>query len=90
MITYNLMDTGTDSLYEHLCKCIKKDIIQGNLMPGERAPLEESVCFQSGSQCDYRGECLCPAGGGGIHLFHAEKRFLYCRCRCIEDERARR
>ena len=38
MITYNLMDTGTDSLYEHLCKCIKKDIIQGNLMPGEKLP----------------------------------------------------
>ena len=32
------MDTGTDSLYEHLCKCIKKDIIQGNLMPGEKLP----------------------------------------------------
>ena len=38
MITYNLMDTGTDSLYEHLCKCIKKDIIQGNLIPGEKLP----------------------------------------------------
>lgn len=32
------MDTGTDSLYEHLCKCIKKDIIQGNLIPGEKLP----------------------------------------------------
>ena len=38
MITYNLMATGTDSLYEHLCKCIKKDIIQGNLIPGEKLP----------------------------------------------------
>ena len=32
------MATGTDSLYEHLCKCIKKDIIQGNLIPGEKLP----------------------------------------------------
>lgn len=38
MITYSLMDAGTDSLYEHLCKCIKKDIIEGNLKPGEKLP----------------------------------------------------
>lgn len=38
MITYNLMNTGTDSLYEYLCKCIKKDIIEGNLKPGEKLP----------------------------------------------------
>ena len=32
------MNAGTDSLYEHLCKCIKKDIIEGNLKPGEKLP----------------------------------------------------
>ena len=37
------MDAGTDSLYEHLCKCIKKDIIQGNLMPGEKLPSENEL-----------------------------------------------
>ena len=38
MITYNLMNAGTDSLYEYLCKCIKKDIIRGTLKPGEKLP----------------------------------------------------
>ena len=38
MITYNLMNAGTDSLYEYLCKCIKKDIIRGKLKPGEKLP----------------------------------------------------
>ena len=38
MITYNLMNAGTESLYEYLCKCIKKDIIEGNLKPGEKLP----------------------------------------------------
>ncbi len=32
------MNAGTESLYEYLCKCIKKDIIEGNLKPGEKLP----------------------------------------------------
>ena len=38
MITYNLTDTGPDSLYEYLCKCMKNDILQGTLKAGERLP----------------------------------------------------
>lgn len=38
MITYNLTDTGSDSLYEYLCKCMKNDILQGTLKAGERLP----------------------------------------------------
>lgn len=38
MITYNLMNTGSDSLYEYLCKSIKNDILQGTLKSGERLP----------------------------------------------------
>ena len=38
MITYSLMDTGSDSLYEYLCKSIKNDIMQGTLKAGERLP----------------------------------------------------
>ena len=38
MLTYNLTNIGSDSLYEHLYKCIKKDIILGNIKPGERLP----------------------------------------------------
>ena len=35
MLTYNLTNIGSDSLYEYLYKCIKKDIILGNIKPGE-------------------------------------------------------
>ena len=35
MITYNFTNTGSDSLYEYLYKCIKNDILQGNIKPGK-------------------------------------------------------
>lgn len=38
MITYNLANTGSDSLYEYLYKCIKNDILQGKLKAGEKLP----------------------------------------------------
>lgn len=38
MLTYSFSDLGSDTLYEHLYKCIKNDIIQGLLAPGERLP----------------------------------------------------
>lgn len=38
MITYDLMDTGSDSLYEYLYKRIKNDILQGTLTSGEKLP----------------------------------------------------
>ena len=38
MLTYNLTNIGSDSLYEYIYKCIKKDIILGNIKPGERLP----------------------------------------------------
>lgn len=38
MLTYNLMNTGSDSLYEYLCKSIKNDILHGILKPGEKLP----------------------------------------------------
>ena len=36
MLTYNLTNIGSDSLYEYLYKCIKKDIILGNIKPGSK------------------------------------------------------
>lgn len=38
MITYDLTDTGSDSLYEYLYKSIKNDILQGKLKAGEKLP----------------------------------------------------
>ena len=38
MLTYNFTDTGSDSLYEYLYKCIKKDILSGKIKAGEKLP----------------------------------------------------
>lgn len=38
MLTYSFADLGSDSLYEHLYKCIKNDIINGILRVGEKLP----------------------------------------------------
>ena len=38
MLTYTFTNIGSDSLYEHLYKCIKNDILQGKLGVGERLP----------------------------------------------------
>ncbi|MCI8610710.1 MAG: PLP-dependent aminotransferase family protein [Clostridiales bacterium] len=38
MLTYNLTHTGSDSLYEYLCKSIKNDIMHGMLKPGDKLP----------------------------------------------------
>ncbi len=42
MLTYSFTDIGSDSLYEHLYKCIKNDILQGVLTPGDRLPSKRS------------------------------------------------
>ena len=36
MLTYNFSNIGSDSLYEYLYKCIKNDILLGNIRPGEK------------------------------------------------------
>ena len=38
MLTYTFTNIGSDSLYEHLYKCIKNDILQGNLKAGQKLP----------------------------------------------------
>lgn len=38
MLTYSFTDIGSDSLYEHLYKCIKNDILNGVLSVGEKLP----------------------------------------------------
>lgn len=38
MLTYSFADLGSDSLYEHLYKCIKNDIVNGVLAIGEKLP----------------------------------------------------
>lgn len=42
MLTYFFNDIGSDSLYEHLYKCIKNDIEQGILKAGDKLPSKRS------------------------------------------------
>lgn len=42
MLTYSFSDIGSDSLYEYLYKCIKQDILDGTLAPGDRLPSKRS------------------------------------------------
>lgn len=42
MLTYSFADIGSDSLYEHLYKCIKNDIINGVLRVNEKLPSKRS------------------------------------------------
>lgn len=43
MITYSFADIGSDSLYIHLYKCIKNDILQGVLCAGEKLPSKRNL-----------------------------------------------
>lgn len=48
MLTYSLSDTGTDSLYLYLYKCIKKDILNGVLPSGTKLPSKRSFAKNLG------------------------------------------
>lgn len=48
MITYSFAGIGSDSLYEHLYKCIKNDILQGNLAAGEKLPSKRNFAKNLG------------------------------------------
>ncbi|NMA70233.1 MAG: GntR family transcriptional regulator, partial [Desulfitobacterium sp.] len=38
MLTYSLENIGSESMYEHLYNCIKKDILGKKLLPDEKLP----------------------------------------------------
>lgn len=42
MLTYSFASLGSDCLYQHLYKCIKNDILQGVLAPGDKIPSKRS------------------------------------------------
>lgn len=48
MITYTFTNTGSDSLYEYLYKCIKNDILQGNISAGEKLPSKRTFAKNLG------------------------------------------
>ena len=43
MLTYDLNKRGNTPLYDYLYQCIKQDIIQGELKPGERLPSKRTL-----------------------------------------------
>ena len=48
MLTYNFSNIGSDSLYEYLYKCIKNDILLGNIRPGEKLPSKRTFAIYLG------------------------------------------
>lgn len=48
MITYNFTNIGSYSLYEYLYKCIKNDIINGNIGVGEKLPSKRTFAKNLG------------------------------------------
>lgn len=48
MLTYSFADLGSDSLYGHLYRCLKNDVIQGNLRPGEHLPSKRTFAKNLG------------------------------------------
>ncbi|MGI6108386.1 MAG: PLP-dependent aminotransferase family protein [Eubacteriaceae bacterium] len=48
MLTYSFENTGSDPLYQYLYKCIKNDILQGELRPGEKLPSKRSFAKNLG------------------------------------------
>jgi GntR family transcriptional regulator/MocR family aminotransferase len=43
MLTYTMDHIGTESMYEFLYQCIKKDILQKKLKAGEKLPSKRSL-----------------------------------------------
>lgn len=48
MLTYSFENTGSDSLYEYLYKCIKNDILKNELAAGYKLPSKRSFAKNLG------------------------------------------
>lgn len=48
MLTYSFTDIGAESLYQHLYKCIKSDILSGKLSVGTKLPSKRSFAKNLG------------------------------------------
>lgn len=48
MLTYSFQDMDGDSLYEYLYKCIRKDIVEGRILAGEKLPSKRSFAKNLG------------------------------------------
>ena len=48
MLTYSFENIGNDTLYEHLYKCIKSDILSKKLNPHDKLPSKRSFAKNLG------------------------------------------
>ena len=48
MLTYGFANTGSDSMYEYLYKCIRNDITQGKIKAGEKLPSKRTFAKNLG------------------------------------------
>ena len=48
MLTYSFDNTGSETLYEHLYRCIKEDILSGVIAPDDRLPSKRSLAKNLG------------------------------------------
>ena len=48
MLTYSFENIASESMYEHLYRCIKQDILQKKLRAGEKLPSKRSFAKNLG------------------------------------------
>ena len=78
MLTYSFADLGSDSLYGHLYKCIRNDILKGVLAPGIRLPSKRAFAKNLGISTITVENAYQQLMAEGYALFCAEKG-LFCR-----------
>ena len=78
MLTYSFANTGSDSMYEYLYKCIRNDITQGKIKQG-RSCRQSVLCKKSGHKRDHSGKRLWTIISRRLYLFHAKAGILCLR-----------
>ena len=84
MLTYNFANIGSDSLYEYLYKCIKNDILMGNIRPGEKLPSKRTFAKNLGISVITVENAYAQLVAEG-YLYSMPKRGFYAADLEIED-----
>ena len=84
MLTYNFANIGSDSLYEYLYKCIKNDILLGNIRPGEKLPSKRTFAKNLGISVITVENAYAQLVAEG-YLYSMPKRGFYAADLEIED-----
>ena len=80
MLTYTFTNIGSDSLYQHLYKCIKNDILQGKLGTGERLPSKRPFAKNLGiSVITVENAYEQLIAEGYIYPIHQKIKILFCQ-----------